>query len=134
MEDYQVEHGQGSLVDYSSMPSMPLMLSQLGITSPGHVARNYPYTGAIPYYSDSETQNPAETQMPPSGESQMTPPDESQMSPSDESQMPPPEEGHDDARADDFATQPMRRDQLRLMGKYIFLRKKKSIICFVQLT
>jgi hypothetical protein len=56
----------------------------------------------------------------------MSPPDDSQMLPPNESQRPPSEEGHDDARADDPVTQPLRRDQLRLMGKYIFLQKKKQ--------
>jgi hypothetical protein len=63
MEEYLVEHGQGSLTGYSSMPPMPPTLSQLGITSPGHVEQNYPYKRPISYYLDSETQNPAEIEM-----------------------------------------------------------------------
>jgi len=79
-------------------------LSQLGITSPSDVARCCPYTRPIKCASNSETQNPAEIQMPPSGESQMSPLDKIQMSHPNESQRPPSEEGYEDARADDLTT------------------------------
>jgi hypothetical protein len=43
---FQAESGHGGFVGYSSLPSsMLLMLSQLGITSPGHVARHWTREG-----------------------------------------------------------------------------------------
>jgi hypothetical protein len=70
-------HGQTSTAGYSSPYSVPPTLSQMGITSPGHVARwcapegydgmtppwphmmysSHPYTPPTPCGSDSETQD-----------------------------------------------------------------------------
>jgi hypothetical protein len=79
MMECGLQHGSRDIFvdisqDYFRMPPMPLSLSQLGITSPGHLARYYPFTGPIPGATDTdETQADDKSLLQHMGESQMPP-------------------------------------------------------------
>jgi hypothetical protein len=102
--------------------------------APGESQGSAPEVSQAPISRESQVPLSGESQGPDLGESQMphegdfamlgpdqSPPDSPQDKLSDDDQQPPPEEGVGKEHADVPATQRIQTDQIRLMGKYIFI-------------
>jgi hypothetical protein len=100
--------------------------------TPGGSQRPDPRESQRPISGENQGPDLGESQMPHEGDFAMlgpdqSPPDSPQDMPPDEGQQPPLGEGVGEENADDPATQRIQLDQIRLMGKYIYIIKSLNI-------
>jgi len=108
------------------------LLGESQMPAPRESQRPDPRKSQRPISGESQGLYLGESQMPHEGDFAMlgpdqSPPDSPQDMPPDEGQQPPPGERVGEKHADDLATQRIQLDQIRLMGKYIYIIKSLNI-------